>query len=330
MMYLFILISIIILSVVLTGLVRSYAIKKSVLDIPNNRSLHSSPTPRGGGLVIVICSIACLIYLYFIGQFKVSTVLAIVPSFCLVALIAWADDHKHIPIVIRVFAYLVSACWLVFFSGIHQNYILSLFFVFSILWLINLYNFMDGIDGLAALEAITTSAFAAIIFYELNADGLFLFALVVLGSTAGFLFWNWPPAKIFMGDVGSCSLGFIFSIMAILAYQNNVMHISVWLVLLSVFIADTSFTLMKRIVKGEKWYFAHKDHAYQKLIEYGHSHRTVALSITLLNIICLWPLAYYLAHNSKHFLIAVFINYCILGVLWLYIHNLSVGTKDSF
>lgn len=325
-----------ILSLAMTWLVKKYSLHNELIDIPNHRSSHSVSTPRGGGLSIAIILFLSVLYLYATGFIHLKEVVAIVIPLLAVIVSGWMDDHKHIPSLIRGLIYFLASSWFVLvfpvremIPGLDSNSFVLYFVLFGIslffVWTINLYNFMDGIDSLAALEAMTTTAFAVVIFYQMQELELFTISAVMFVSVAGFLYWNWPPAKIFMGDVGSCTIGLFFCILAVLGQQKAGLDFAIWLVLLSVFIADASFTLIKRILKREKWYSAHNQHAYQLLVQSGYSHRFISISITAINVIILWPLAYILAHNSQYTLLIVSINYLFLYILWIGIHRFTGG-----
>lgn len=301
------------------------------MDIPNHRSLHKQPVPRGGGLSIVILIVFCLLTLYVKDYLDVYDVIVLLTSLIITASIAFIDDLRPVSTIYRALVYCVSAACLVFLMSPDLNQFVKIFAVVCIVWMVNLYNFMDGIDGLASVEAITTSVFAVFIFHHIAADDLFFISLTIACSSAGFLVWNWSPAKIFMGDVGSCTLGLLFSIIALLAYQKYAVPISVWLVLLSVFIADTSFTLLKRLLTGEIWYQAHKDHAYQQLVEQGASHKSVTTGVLIINVLFLWPLSYIVYAYSQYSLIVVLLNYGILAIYWWHIQtrSLKMATKNG-
>jgi Fuc2NAc and GlcNAc transferase len=217
--------------------------------------------------------------------------------------VGWIDDHKDIAAGWRGILYLLaSIIALVYIGGleqikfgglfIHLNLAGSILAVIGLTWLTNLYNFMDGTDAIASVQAITTGSFAGILFFINNQVGLAIICFVIIMSCVGFLTWNWPPAKIFMGDVGSCMIGYTFGVMAIIGEVTNTVYIYIWIILLAVFIWDATFTLVKRIIYGEKWYVAHRTHAYQRLIQLGISHSTLAIYLILLNICVLWPIAY--------------------------------------
>jgi Fuc2NAc and GlcNAc transferase len=173
----------------------------------------------------------------------------------------------------------------------HLGWLGSLLAVIAIVWLINLYNFMDGIDGLAGLEAVTTGLGVAALAWWGGASGLAAAAALVAVSCGGFLWWNWPPAKIFMGDVGSGLLGYCFAVLALAGETSGAVPGAVWLILLAVFVFDATFTLISRVLRGEQWYTAHRSHAYQRGVQLGYSHRRVTTTVGGINTFILLPLA---------------------------------------
>ncbi len=319
-------------SVLLTGLIRRYAIKKSLIDIPNERSSHSIPVPRGGGLSIVLISLLAIIVTGSLDWLEYEQYIALLGGGCLVALIGWLDDHKDISALIRAMVHLAAASWTVFWLGglssldlglmtVHLGFFGSLLAVIAIVWMINLYNFMDGTDGLATVQALTAGSFAAFIFLSAGATGIGSILLAMLGAAAGFLVWNWPPAKIFMGDVGSSYLGYLFAALAMLGEQSGVMPLLVWFILLALFFWDTTLTLIYRFRKGEKWYAAHCSHAYQRFVQLGNSHKKLALIFLVINITIFWPLAWFtMRYNSLLLPIVIAVGILSAG-LWLAIRR---------
>lgn len=316
----------------LTYLIRRYAFAKSLIDVPNARSSHSIPTPRGGGLSIVI---VCLWFpAWMLGDTLFNMLVWGIDSAGLrqasinlallgVAGIGFWDDHKHIPARWRLLVhfaasalalYSVSKFPLIPFFGfsLENNYILGIIYIFGLVWLLNLYNFMDGIDGIASVEAITVVISATALLF-MRSEGeraiFYLLPLIFVSCIAGFLVWNWPHAKIFMGDACSGFLGFSLGIFALMTSKGTAPLVDIWswLILLGVFITDATFTLIKRILNKEVWYEAHASHAYQhyarQLIhtfqqqgcEHQNartkSHRRVNLMMTLINLFWLLPLA---------------------------------------
>lgn len=290
------------ISLLLTGAVRRYAVRRALFDIPNERSSHTVPTPRGGGLAIAVTLAFGVATLGFSGIVQIKVMWALLGGGALVAGIGWMDDHRHVAPHWRVSVHALAALWAVYCLGglakitvggdaWHIGWLGSVLAVIGIVWLINLYNFMDGIDGLAGVEAVTAGLSGAALFWWAGLPGLGLAAALVAMSGAGFLGWNWPPAKIFMGDVGSGLLGYCFAVLALAGEKSGQVPAALWLVLLAVFVLDATFTLISRVLAGERWYTAHRSHAYQRTAQLGYSHRRVTLTVGLINMLILFPLA---------------------------------------
>lgn len=329
MMEKFTLLLLLIISYLATGVIRAYALKKSIIDIPSARSSHTIPTPRGGGLAIVLSFYLGIAYLaiYHLIPWHLTVALS---GGLLIALVGYWDDHRSVPARFRAFFHFIAAIWAV--GWLHGFPVLSLgawnlslhFFgsflaVFAIVWFINLYNFMDGIDGLAGSEAIFVSCTAGMVLFALGQPSLALLCFFLSVSCGGFLLWNWPPAKIFMGDVGSGFLGFIFAVFLLDTANNNLLPPLFWLILLAVFIADASYTLFRRVIHKQAWYEAHREHAYQRLIQKGINHRNTTLLLMVFNIFILAPLAVWVVIEKQYgFYIAVLV-YFFLCILWYWI-----------
>ena len=286
----------------LTGLVRRYAIRNHLMDHPNSRSSHSIPTPRGGGLGIVVTFTLALIYFVLSNQLEVKIFLALAGGGGLVAVIAYWDDHQSLSVKTRIPGYFVAAVWAtMWINGIphldmgvtiwNWGWLGHIVSILGIMWLLNLYNFMDGIDGFASSEAIFASGIGGILLLEAGEKGLGLTSLALAAACVGFLSWNWPPAKIFMGDVGSIFLGYVLGVLAIVSDQKSDVSLWIWLILLSVFIVDATVTLLRRLLQGEKVYEAHRSHAYQHATTVVDSHLKVTLSVIGINLLILVPLA---------------------------------------
>lgn len=291
-----------IVSAYITGLVRRYSLNNQLIDIPNERSSHHNPTPRGGGLSIVIITTSILPLLYYLDLIDTRIIFALASGGIIVAIMGWLDDHWNLSPLIRAFAYSIAAILSLYFLGGIQSvrlgeYILSneslnnILAFLGLFWMINLFNFMDGTDAFAALQTIFTGLIASVLFLYTGQFGLAVFSIVIVSSSAGFLFWNWPPARIFMGDVGSCYIGFCFGMLALIGEKTNTINISIFIILMGIFICDATFTLIMRIARMEKWYSAHKSHAYQRLVQLGISHKQLAAGSVLINISLLLPLA---------------------------------------
>lgn len=277
-----------ILSLMLTYLVRHFALRKSILDIPNDRSSHSIPTPRGGGLAVAITWFIGIAYFFIRGRIEPALFYALLSGLPL-TLIGFADDVFSLkPIVRFLVQFICAALALWFLGGLHFiDYGLStmdfpilltpLAFI-AIIWSINLFNFLDGIDGYIGSEIV----FIGLAAYALTGDQI---GLILAAATFGFLLWNWPKAKIFMGDVGSTLLGFTVALMAIYHQNNYISSVWVWLILTSVFWFDATVTLFRRFINKEKLSEAHRKHAYQRAVQSGYSHQLVTIGSIGLNLI---------------------------------------------
>jgi Fuc2NAc and GlcNAc transferase len=276
-----------IISLCLTYLVLQLAIKKNIIDNPNERSSHSEPTPRGGGLAIVVIWFGGLIYLYINGWVEQNLFFALLSGLVL-AIVSLLDDILGLKPLIRIFAQGASVIGaLIFLGGLYNLPYLDNSFVFWLLnagvfvgfiWFINLYNFLDGIDAYSSQETILI-ALGFLIITGNPVLGL------LIASVAGFLVWNWPKAKIFMGDVGSTQLGFIIVVLGIYFHNKMELNIIHLIILSAVFWFDASFTLFLRLRNKENLSLAHKKHAYQRLVQSGYSHLKVTVFAIGLNLI---------------------------------------------
>ncbi|HXW96392.1 MAG TPA: glycosyltransferase family 4 protein [Gemmatimonadales bacterium] len=280
----------------LTGRARAYALAHAILDRPNDRSSHDTPTPRGGGWGIVLPSLAAVIGVYLTGNLDGRAALGLGVGGVLVALVGWRDDRRGLSATVRGVVHFAAAAWLVAWLGgfpsldlggklVHLGPGGSLLAVLAVAWAINFYNFMDGIDGVAGLEAIMVGVMGGLFLLGDGSEGLALVSLSIAGASAGFLVWNRPRAKIFMGDVGSGLLGFLFAGLALAGERQGHTPALLWLLLLGVFFGDATITLLRRMVRGERWYRAHRSHAYQRLVQAGWSHGRVDLAVQVVNII---------------------------------------------
>jgi len=292
-------IAVFVCAVVGTYFIRSVFRKKELLDHPNDRSSHTIATPKGGGLAIMITFYGAITFLFFQENIDSRLFYALLSGVPLI-LISLVDDIVPQPPKLRFGIQLLSALGALYalggvqtlefisfsLSGIWVN-ILALL---GIIWMSNLYNFLDGIDGYAGSEAL----FVGVAVFLLFGNEV---SLMLALSTAGFLLFNWDKATIFMGDVGSAPLGFIFAIFIL--YDAPTPNFVAWLILLSLFWFDATLTLIRRARRGEKLSQAHKKHAYQRLHQAGFSHAkvvmlSVGVNLLFLTALYLLPFAYWL------------------------------------
>ncbi len=288
-------------------------------------------TPRGGGVAIVLTTLIALPVLGALGALAWQTLWGLVGGGALVALIGFADDRGHIAPLWRLLGHLAAAAWvLAWLGGLPTLSILG--FVLELgwfgnglaalylVWLLNLTNFMDGIDGIAGVETITTSL-GGVLLYVVVAPGntQWLAPLVLASATLGFLVWNWPPAKIFMGDAGSGFLGLMLAALSLQAAWVSPALFWSWVILLGAFVVDATVTLLRRVMRGERFYEAHRSHAYQHAAQRWRAHRPVTIVVGAINLCWLLPVALLVALGSLDGLLGVFIAYVPLfaTALWL-------------
>ena len=279
----------------LTALVRFYALKKNILDIPNERSSHSVVTPRGGGLAVAATFIFALLFMAVFEIVSLNVAVALVGGGLMIAAIGWIDDKNSVSPRLRLVVHFLAAIWALYWLGgftqldiglttVQLGWAGSIIAAVGIVWLINLYNFMDGIDGIAGTEAISVAICASSLLFWSGSQGLAGVCIILALAVGGFLVWNWPPARIFMGDVGSGFLGYVFAVLAIISDKSSSVPLIIWLMLLGVFIADATITLFRRMARGEKLSQPHRTHVYQLAVQAGYSHKQVTLVVLFINI----------------------------------------------
>jgi Fuc2NAc and GlcNAc transferase len=265
------------------------------------RSSHSVPTPRGGGAAIVVVATLAFAMLLRLRLLDGRLCAALCGGGLIVAAVGFVDDRRPLSAHTRLIAHFGAALWaLLWLGGLpplrvgqylivfgYSGYVLG---VVGITWTLNLFNFMDGIDGIAASEAIFVSLGAVLIAAVTGtSDGIAASATVFGATCCGFLLWNWPRAKIFMGDVGSGYLGFVIAVLAIAESRLNPLSMPVWFILGAAFFVDAPVTLVRRLLRGEPVQLAHRSHAYQHLARRWGSHLRVTVALWLINLFWLLP-----------------------------------------
>jgi Fuc2NAc and GlcNAc transferase len=323
------------ISSILVWLIRHYALthNQNLMDVPNLRSSHSVPIPKGGGLAFVISFLISVPILAVTSDLPWAEVWAFLGGGILVSMISFSDDHGHIAIRWRLLAHFIGATWILFWLGgcpplfiwgftINPTLMSNTLAVFYLVWLVNLYNFMDGIDGITSIETMTVCIGAALLLaLQSPSQSIWATPLLLVASVSGFLYWNFPQAKIFMGDVGSSFLGLILGIFSIQTAWVLPHMFWVWVILLGVFIVDATLTLLRRLTNGEKFYKPHNNHIFQIAARHYNSHKAVTLSIGLINLIWLLPIAYLASNQWVDGLLAVAIAYTPLVGLFFYFYG---------
>jgi UDP-GlcNAc:undecaprenyl-phosphate GlcNAc-1-phosphate transferase len=263
-----------------------------ILDVPNERSSHARPMPRTGGVAIVLAFCLGVGAAWWVGLLDAELAWIILVPGVVMFLLGLADDVLSLHEGAKLLVQIVIAGGTVLIGGVLLRVVdlpgigaVSLGWStvpVTIVWIVgmvNVYNFMDGLDGLAAGVAVIIAGWLATAFFLNGSAALGTVALLVGASAAGFLLFNFPPARIFMGDSGSAFLGFQFAILAVLGSgeAGPGLPFLFFPLLLGAFFADAGVTLVRRIMKGETWYKAHRVHYYQRLTNLGFSHRDVSV-----------------------------------------------------
>lgn len=315
----------------LTGRFWRYALGHGLLDAPNHRSSHTVATPRGGGVAIAVTTLAAVVLLAIVDVLEEDIVLAICGGGAFVSIVGLVDDFGHVRARWRIVGHFVAAGWVLYwlrgFPSLFPNYpsifpvwVNTIAGLLFIVWLVNLTNFMDGIDGIAAVEVITVCLGGAAIYLVTNQDGgSWILPLVLASATAGFLVWNWPPAKIFMGDSGSGFLGVALATLSLQVGWVSPRMFWSWLILLGVFFVDATVTLVRRVLRGEKFYQAHRNHGYQHAAIRWGSHRSVTMMVGAINLFWLAPVALLTANGDLDGRAAIAIAYLPLAGLVVFL-----------
>jgi UDP-N-acetylmuramyl pentapeptide phosphotransferase/UDP-N-acetylglucosamine-1-phosphate transferase len=308
------------MTLVLVRVAIGYAHRRGMLDQPGQRRSHSLPTPRGGGIGIVVAMLICIPgALWTLPQsWPISVIGGLAAALTLVAFAGWWDDHSSLPVLPRLGIHLFALLW---FSSALLATGLSWWWLPLLLvagaWSINLHNFMDGIDGLLALQAIFVAGGMALIAWSGAQAALAMACSSLVAAALGFWIFNRPPARIFMGDVGSGSIGLLIFAFGAMLWRLN--HAWLWLVLVlsSAFVVDASLTLLVRIWLGRRWYAPHREHLYQWMARRNRSHARVDAGYLAWNLLVAAP-STWLAWSHLHMALPITIAvYLAASVLWL-------------
>lgn len=301
-----------------------------VMDVPNARSMHTKVTPRGGGLGVLLTVLpGWLLVWWFEGSLYPNVV--VVLAMLMLAAVCWIDDVGGTGPALRFGVQIVAVTmglatfgWdAAVFGGYLPTWADRVLAALCWVWFINLFNFMDGMDGLAATETIAVSAGVVILASTvLGAAGLTLEAVILAGAALGFLWWNWSPAKVFMGDVGSAPIGFLLGLLLI--ELASLGHLAAALILPMYFVADATWTLFRRLARGAKVWEAHREHAYQRAAQAGMSHRRVVVAAGAVNV-ALVGLALMSVDRP---VVALALAVALVAGLLRYFLNASGGRRD--
>lgn len=269
---------------------KRWAERRQMLDVPNERSSHTQPTPRGGGLAIVVVVLFGWLVVLSLhpGSWVFADLLYVIGA-ALIAAVSWVDDLRSLSSRLRFGIHMSGAALAIwsfgYWSTITLPVIGSLYLglvglILTFVWIIgltNAYNFMDGIDGIAGGQAVVAGLGWAALGYLTIQPLVGTMGILLAAASLGFLGHNWPPARIFMGDVGSAFLGFTFAVLAVAAAPRDARLAFVGILFVWPFVFDATFTLVRRLKNGENIFAAHRTHLYQRLVIAGYSHRFVTL-----------------------------------------------------
>lgn len=275
-----------VLSYISVFYIRHLAVRHQILDYPKERSSHSIPMPRGGGLAIVFLTLATC--LWFVDEIALHRSVIYIAMSAILAMVGWRDDlvslSPNYRFVVQGLVAVISILGLGYFrvvrvpmlGQVDLGVIGILITFFWIIGMINAYNFMDGIDGMAGGVAVTASLAWMVLSFNVHNSFVFWVALAIAATSLGFLFHNWPPAKIFMGDVASTFLGYSFAVLPLLAADKSGDVLTIGTLLMWIVIMDTGMTFLRRLVNGENVLSGHRSHLFQQLVIGGYKHGSIS------------------------------------------------------
>lgn len=317
-------------SALFCGVYLKLARRWQIVDLPNERSSHELPTPHGGGLALILSFLAGLACAAVFGVQWSAFYLWLAAGAVLLMVLGVLDDLRGLSVRARFALYgLVCVSTVVllldpFATGSLLILALAVTAAFGLLWMLNLYNFMDGIDGIAAVQCFLACCSAALLSWLGSGDGQYaLFCLLLAAAHVGFLVWNWPPARLFMGDAGSVPTGYLLGALAIAGEVGGQLHLAPWLILLAVFITDASYTLLRRMLTGQPFTRPHREHAYQRLSRHWGGHLPVDMVVIALNGLWLFPIAWTSTVWPKFSILLVILAYIPLLLGMAKIRKLS-------
>lgn len=325
-----------VLAWVLTALVCATAHRVNLIDVPNARSSHQQPTPRGGGLAIVVSLAASTPWLASADPASARLAVDIIPAALVVAAIGFVDDRWQLPAWPRAVVHVMAgACILHRLPGLPVVEVLgvnlgagvvgSALALLYLVWTTNMFNFMDGTDGIAASQAILVSVGAAVLQGLHIGSTAWLGPVLVACCCTGFLLWNWPPARIFMGDGGSGFLGILVGSMTLVYSLEASALFWAWMILQGAFMVDATTTIVRRLARGQRVTQAHRSHAYQHLAR-RVGHRLVMFTYGATIVFWLFPLAWLVVHGTLSGLVGLALAYAPLVVV---ARCLGAGTSES-
>ncbi|WP_395477085.1 glycosyltransferase family 4 protein [Rickettsia endosymbiont of Pantilius tunicatus] len=281
---------------ILTYILTKYFKTIGLVDIPSQRRSHNKITPRGGGLAIVIVVITALSAFEYITSGLLINSAKILPPLFVIATVSFLDDLKPVPVLIRLITHLICSAFAISlfipldFAVIPiPIYLIFIILIIALSGFVNIYNFMDGIDGMSCIESIhlsSTMLILCLLQFQVLANPYFIFSIntIILSCSIGFLIFNWQPAKIFLGDVGSISLGFLLGLCLLLLATTNINLFIACVIASLYYVTDAVLTILIRLVNREKIWQPHLKHFFQKAVKKGKTHKRVVSIIAICNV----------------------------------------------
>lgn len=300
--------------------------KRTVLiDIPNARSNHQRPTPKGGGLAVVTALVICLLVADMGIDYD------IILSLLILTAVSLLDDIIGVPVSVRLVVQAIAVGLplgtmpVMLSDGLLPDWAEQGGIFLLWLWFMNLFNFMDGIDGIAAVEMLCIAAGLCLLVSLIGVfpDRLSVYGLITAAAACGFLWWNWHPARIFLGDVGSIPIGFLLGYLLLLAAHNGYGYAA--LILPAYYLADGGLTLFKRLMRGEKIWVAHSEHYYQKAVRNGRSHDAVARYVFGINLLLILLAVFSALHPNLAMFYAALAYFSVFMLLGFFAHSHPKG-----
>jgi len=303
------------------------ALASGMVSLPGARQSHRNATPTGGGLGLVFSILLVTLCLELIVSLPFFWWKNVLPGVMLLAIVGWRDDKLPVSPLLRLLIQLAVSIWLIGFGWLDFPWRDQVFWtcaIVAVIWLMNLYNFMDGSNGMAGFQGVFAGMTMALLLQLGGESSMALLALVVAAACAGFLPLNFPHARVFMGDASSVPLGFVFAAFAVYGIQTGSIGLPLSILIMSVFLVDATLTLLARAFRGERWYTAHAQHVYQRLIAQGWSHRQVLVVYQAINVVLVLPAMALAKMYPQYALETVASTLLLLGASW-YIANWRLG-----
>ena len=294
---------------------------------PGERQSHQHATPTGGGLGLVFSIFImtlCLELMISLPGFWWKNVL---PGVLLLTIVGWRDDKLPVSAMLRLLIQLAVSLWLVGFCWWEfalKDIVILAAMVLAMVWLMNVYYFMDGSYGMAGFLGVFAGVAMAVLFQAGGEYSMAMIAIIVAAACAGFLPLTFPQARVFMGDVSSVPLGFIFAALAVYGVRTGSLSLPLSILIMSVFLVDATLTLLSRAFRGERWYTAHALHVYQRLIATGWSHRRVLLVYQAINVVWVLPAIVLAKLHPQYSVVMLGVVLSSLGACW-YVANWRLG-----